>query len=147
MARIHVMGACALGLFAAAMLVPTPVLAAPDPVQLLPDEIPDLPDGRRSYAQAAFTKVRPGASLLGPDTVPPAPDTQGELGHKRDALVRRHYAHMAELDVAAEAAMRARDVSLAERAETMRRKEIQSFFLAMQQLRRQLLKQQAEKGP
>lgn len=109
--------------------------------------IPDMPDGKRSYAQSAMTKIRPGSALQGPDQVLPQVRTPGTLGERRDTLVRRHYSHMAELDVLSDQALRARDVASAERAEAMRRRDTQAFFLNMQALRRLLLKQQAEAGP
>lgn len=110
-------------------------------------EVPDVPDGRRSYAQSAYSKIRAGYSLGGPEILAPPADTRGELAQKRDALVQRHYAHMAELDIISEAALKQKDVSTAERAEALRRRDIQRFMLQMQNLRRQLLKQQAEQGP
>lgn len=109
--------------------------------------VPDVPDGRRSYAQSAYSRVRPGYSLGGPELLAPAADTRGELAQMRDALVQRHYAHMAELDTISEAALKQKDVATAERAEALRRRDIQRFMLSMQNLRRQLLKQQADKGP
>lgn len=118
--------------------------AAPGPSDT---QVPDVPDGRRSYAQSALTKLRPGYSLGGPEQLAPPADTRGELALKRDALVQRHYAHMAELDTISDAALKQKDVATAERAEALRRRDIQRFMLQMQNLRRQLLKQQAEVGP
>jgi hypothetical protein len=142
MARIHVMAWMVwLGLTA----LPTPSFgqdAAPDGTL-----IPDLPDGKRSYAQSAMTKIRPGSALQGPETVAPKQEMPGTLAQRRDALVRQHYSHMAELDVISDQAQRAHDVASAERAETLRRRDTQTFFLTMQTLRRLLLKQQAEAGP
>lgn len=109
--------------------------------------IPDVPDGKRSYAQSAFVKLRVGYNLGGPESVLPAADVQGEMGHSRDTLVRQHYGHMAELDAITEVAMRNKDVVTAERAEALRRRDTQHFMLAMQSLRRKLLVQQAEVGP
>jgi hypothetical protein len=137
---------CALALQLAA-----PALAAPPPAPaaeaLAVLDVPDVPDGKRSYAQSAFVKIRPGYSLGGPEELPPPGDTGGELAHRRDILVQRHYAHMAELDAISDAAMRAHDVAAAERAEALRRRDTQHFLLMMQSLRRLLLKQQAEMGP
>ena len=147
MARIHViMPLCALVL---QLAVPKAALGAAAPEAPPPEalDVPDVPDGRRSYAQSAFGKIRPGYSLGGPEELPPPADTNGELGHRRDTLVQRHYAHMAEIDAISDAAMRGRDVAAAERAEALRRRDTQHFLLMMQSLRRLLLKQQAEMGP
>ena len=145
MARIHLMlPVCALVL---ALAGPKLASAATDePAQEVLD-VPDVPDGKRSYAQSAFNKIRPGYSLGGPEELPPPADTDGELGHRRDTLVQRHYAHMAEIDAINDAALRLRDVAAAERAEALRRRDTQHFLLMMQSLRRLLLKQQAEMGP
>lgn len=149
MARVPV-GALrlALALSFLAVAPKSAIAALPSGVTLNPEvAIPDLPDGKRSYAQAAFTKIRRGSNLSGPETVLPASYTPGRLGERRDALVRAHYAHMAQIDVLAEAALRAHDVGQAERAEALRRRDTQAFFFAMQALRRQLLEQQAGIGP
>ncbi len=146
MARIHVGIAAFCCMVATAPLLPAQAaLAAATPST--DTVVPDVPDGKRSYAQAAFNKIRPGYSLGGPENMPTPEDTQGELGLKRDALVRQHYSHMAQLDAITDAAMRNHDVATAERAEALRRRDTQRFLLQMQHLRRQLLKSQAEMGP
>jgi len=144
-ARIHLMlPVCALVLALAGPKLAS--AASYEPAQEAVD-VPDVPDGRRSYAQSAYNKIRPGYSLGGPEELPPPADTDGELGHRRDTLVQRHYAHMAEIDAINDAALRLRDVAAAERAEALRRRDTQHFLLMMQSLRRLLLKQQAEMGP
>lgn len=106
------------------------------------------PGGRRSYLQGAMNKVRP-ASLLrldGPPVVE-APELRSALGRRRDALLGRHYARLAELDALADEAGRGHDLRLAEQIEAARRRDTQEFFLAMQALKVQVLAAWSAGGP
>jgi hypothetical protein len=98
------------------------------------------PDKDKTKAKAvtetrAVRKTRQG-SLLKRDKPPPAGvDLRGELERRRDFEVLRHYTRVAELDVIEELARSANDLDLAERVETVRRKEQRRYLEVMQRLR------------
>lgn len=106
------------------------------------------PGGRRSYLQSAMNKVRP-ASLLRLDAPPvgEAPELRSALGRRRDTLLGRHYARLAELDALADEAGRGHDLRLAEQIEAARRRDTQQFFLDMQALKVQVLAAWSAGGP
>lgn len=96
----------------------------------------DPQTGQRSYNQHALNKIRPGSMLRSEAPPPDEPeDLRGELERRRDAELTKHYGRMAELDVIAELADKVHDLALAERTEDIRRKEVQRFREAMQDLR------------
>lgn len=106
------------------------------------------PGGRRSYLQSAMNKVRP-ASLLRLDAPPvvETPELRSALGRRRDTLLGRHYARLAELDALADEAGRGHDLRLAEQIEAARRRDTQQFFLDMQALKVQVLAAWSAGGP
>ena len=108
----------------------------------------NVPGGRRSYLQGAMNKVRPDSMLkLDAPPVPPATELRGKLGRRRDQLLTRHYARLAELDALADDAGRSHDLRLAEQIEAARRRDTQQFFLAMQALKVQILSAWKGGGP
>jgi hypothetical protein len=76
--------------------------------------------------------------MLRPEN-PPAeeapPDLRGDLERRRDTEMIKHFSRMAELDVIADLAEKAHDLTLAERVEEVRRKETGRFRDAMQELK------------
>ena len=116
------------------MLVSTLGLELPGAVAQ--DVPPDAQPTKKSQSQRALTKIRPGSVLGAHDAVvPKPPDLRGELERYRDNEITKHYSRMAELDVIAELAEKSHEVALLEEVEEVRRKEVQRFRQAMQQLR------------
>lgn len=102
---------------------------------------PSAPIGPRDYSQKAFNKIRPGSMLRsGPADVPLViVDLNGVLGHRRDLEMTKHYARMAQMDVLAEIAEKNTLSGFEERLETTRRKEMERFFDAMQEIRMRII--------
>lgn len=97
--------------------------------------------GPKDYSQKAFNKIRPGSMLRsGPAEVPwVIVDLNGALGHHRDLEMTKHYARMAQMDVLADIMDKNNLSSFAERLETVRRKEMERFFDAMQEIRMRII--------
>jgi hypothetical protein len=101
-----------------------------------PDEEPAEDEAeKKSNHYKSLSKVRPGSVLKNAEPEPPAPDLRGLIERRRDWEVVAHFQRLAELDVITELAIKNNDGSLADRAEAVRRLEIERFRLAMRRLR------------
>jgi len=110
-----------------------PVAAQNDPT---PPAATEQPEATTQEPPSRLpTKVRQG-SLLRHGTVDQTPvDMRGEYERRRDHAVRIHYERLARLDRIAELAVEHEDTALADRADAVRRAEVERFRLAMHRLR------------
>ena len=83
-------------------------------------------------------KIRQGSMLHRDQPLEPPPDLRTDWERRRDAAVARHVQRVAELDVIAEIAARAGDVSLQEKVDVVRRKELGRYYDEMMALQREL---------
>jgi len=81
------------------------------------------------------TKTRQGSLLKRDKPVAQEVDLRGELERRRDFELVRHYTRVAEFDVIEAVARANNNATLAERVETVRRKELRRYLAVMQRLR------------
>jgi hypothetical protein len=81
------------------------------------------------------TKTRQGSLLKRDKPVAEEVDLRGELERRRDYEIVRHYTRVAEFDVIEGIARANKNLALAERVETVRRKELRRYLAVMQRLR------------
>lgn len=89
----------------------------------------------RPYSQRATNKVRANSYLvndlgLKPDLI----DRRNPQERRRDQELYKHYNRLAELDIILQVATKTKDIALQERAEQIRRLEMQRYYQFMQLL-------------
>ncbi len=98
-------------------------------------------------AKRNIDKARPGSLLNRDKPLGESIDLRGDMERRRDFEVIRHYTRVAELDVIEGLARKANDLTLLERVEDIRRKELQRYFSVMQLLRDLALQKAVEVIP